>query len=161
MTNMKTNQPELLNFKLAKITPKWAFKQRARRILIVALCLSPIVLWLSVAYFPSDLLKSVFAVIWLALVITCLTWLIGATHARADTPDEYLDEREIAVRNEVYLQAFRIIGALVALGFLVVSMFPKVPLDAKTVFSLLFPIVLFLPTCVLAWVQPDPILEQE
>jgi hypothetical protein len=160
MTNMKSNQPEPLNFKLAKITPKWAFKQRARRMLIVALCLSPIVLGVTIVV-GSDLLKSVFALLCLVFTITCLVWLIGATHARADTPNQYLDEREIATRNEVYLQAFRIIGALIALGFMVVKLFPTVPLNASDVFTLLFPIVLFLPTCVLAWTQPDPILDLE
>lgn len=160
MTNMKSNKPQLLNFKLAKITPKWAFKQDARRMLIVALCLCPIVLGISVV-FGSDLLKSVCAVLCLVFVVTCLVWLIGATHARADSPDAYLDEREIATRNEVYLQSFRIVGVLIALGFLVVKLFPRLPLNASDVFSFLFPIVLFLPTCVMAWTQPDAISEIE
>ena len=154
-----TMKPEPLNFKLVGITPKWAFKQRARRFLVVMLFTVPFFAGVAAGYLNSlwSLMFAPFAIV----PILCFLWLVGATGARADTPDEYLDEREIATRNEVYLQAFRIVGALIALGFLVVSLFPKVPLDAKTVFSFLFPIVLFLPTCVLAWIQPDPISDLE
>ena len=159
MTNMKSNQPEPLNFKLAKITPKWAFKQSARRMLVLLLAVSPFVAGILISSIPSP--YNLFLLPLVFVPIICYAWLIGATHARADTPDEYLDEREIAFRNEVYLQAFRIIGALIALGFLVVTLFPQFPMNAKDVFTLLFPIVLFLPTCVLAWIQPDPITDLE
>ena len=159
MTNMKSNQSEPLNFKLAKITPKWVFKQSARRMLVVLLAVSPFIAGILISSIPSP--YNLFCIPLLLVPIICYAWLIGATHARADTPDEYLDEREIATRNEVYLQAFRIVGALIALGFMVVTLLPKVPLDAKDVFTLLFPIVLFLPTCVLAWIQPDPISDLE
>lgn len=153
---MKT-QPEPLNFKLARVTPLWAFKQSSRRALVIALILSPFALilavWLSSL---NQFLGLVLAPLLLVAYIVILAWLIGATRARADSPDEYLDEREIAVRNEVYLKSFRIIGALIALGFATFTVFPDAPIPARVVFSLLFPIVMFLPTCVLAWAQPDP-----
>ena len=157
---MMRSQPEPLNFKLARVTPKWAFKQYSRRALVIALILSPFGLifavWLSSI---NELIAVVTLPLFLIACITILAWLIGATHAQADSPDVYLDEREIAMRNEVYLKSFRIIGLLISLGFLTFTIFPDAPVPARGVFSLLFPIVLFLPTCVLAWTQPDPLEE--
>lgn len=149
-------QPEPLNFKFARVTPKWAFKQSSRRALVIALILSPFALLLTVWLSSiNQLLGVVLAPLMLVGYVVILAWLIGATRARADSPDEYLDEREIAIRNEVYLKSFRIIGALIALGFVTSTVFPDSPIPTRVVFSLLFPIVMFLPTCVLAWTQPD------
>ncbi len=156
---MKT-QPEPLNFKLARVTPLWAFKQYARRALVIALMLSPFALLLAPLISSNNqLFAVVLASLFLIGYIVILAWLIGATRARADSPDAYLDEREIAMRNEVYLKSFRIIGALVSVGFVIFTVFPDAPVPARGVFGLLFPIVLFLPTCVLAWTQPDPLEE--
>lgn len=157
---MMRSQSEPLNFKLARVTPRWAFRQSSRRALVVALMLSPLALplavWLSSL---NQLLGVALAPLLLVGYIVMLAWLIGATHAKADSPDEYLDEREIVVRNEVYLKSFRVIGALIALGFVGFTFFPDAPIPARVVFGLLFPIVLFLPTCVLAWTQPDSLEE--
>jgi hypothetical protein len=148
-----TMKPEPLNFKLARITPKWAFKQRARRFLIALFFAVPFVAGVAAGYLNSlwSLLFAPFAIV----PILCFLWLVGATGARADSPDEYLDEREIAVRNEVYLNAFRILGAILALGFAVLTFFPNLPITAENVVATLFPIALLLPTLVLAWTQPD------
>lgn len=106
----------------------------------------------------NQLIVIILAPLYLIADVVILAWLIGATRARADSPDEYLDEREIFVRNEVYLKSFRILGAIISLGFLVTPFLPTgIRLEPRDVFSLLFPIVLFLPTCVLAWTQPDPL----
>ena len=150
-------QPEPINFKMARITPKWAFKQNARRWLVIAFFVIPFLAGAAAGYIQSiwSLLFAPFAIV----PILCFIWLVGATGARADSPDEYLDEREIAMRNEVYLQAFRIIGAIISLGFIVFTVFPNTPMNAKTFLSFLFPIMIFLPTCVLAWTQPDPLEE--
>jgi hypothetical protein len=155
---MMRSQPEPLNFKLARVTPKWAFKQSSRRALVLALMLSPFALLLAPLISSNNQPFAVaLASLFLIGYIVILAWLIGATHAWADSPDKYLDEREIFVRNEVYLKSFRIIGALVSIGFLFFTVFPDAPVPARGVFGLLFPIVLFLPTCVLAWTQPDPL----
>ncbi len=154
---MTTMKQEPLNFKLTRVTPKWAFKQQARRILVLTLAASPIALGILPIIVPQTFVY--FFAPLLLIPILCFVWLIGATYARADSPDEYLDEREIVVRNEVYLDSFRIIGAIIALGFIVFTIFPDTRIDAKTVFYLLFPISMFLPTCVLAWKQPDPLEE--
>jgi hypothetical protein len=152
-----TMKPEPLNFILARITPKWAFKQRARRFLIALFLAVPFVAGVAAGYLNSlwSLLFAPFAIV----PILCFLWLVGATGARADSPDEYLDEREIAVRNEVYLNAFRILGAIIALGFALLTFFPNAPISAKNVVATLFPIALLLPTFVLAWTQPDPLEE--
>jgi hypothetical protein len=91
--------------------------------------------------------------------IVLFVWLVGATNAKADSPEQYLDEREIALRNQVYLESFRLVGALVALGFILTTLLPNLQLEAKTVFGMLFPLVIVLPTCVLAWIAPDPLEE--
>ncbi len=153
---MTMNQ-EPLNFKLARITPKWAFRQRARRFLIAMFFAVPFVAGVAAGYLNSlwSLLLAPLAIV----PILCFLWLVGATGARADSPDEYLDEREIAMRNGVYLNAFRLLGAIIAFGFLVLTLFPNLPITAKSVFATLFPIALLLPTFVLAWTQPDPLEE--
>ncbi len=148
---------EPLNFKLARVTPKWAFKQSARRFLVITFFLVPFVAGTAAGYINSlwSLLFAPFAIV----PIVCFLWLVGATGARADSPDEYLDEREIAVRNEVYLNAFRILGAVIAFGFAVFTFFPDLPVGANNVFATLFPLAILLPTFTLAWTQPDPLEE--
>ena len=155
---MMRSQPEPLNFKLARVTPRWAFKQSSRRVLVIVLCLTPLLFGTPVLA-NGALWTALLVIAALLFCIVCIAWLIGATHARADSPNEYLDEREIAMRNEVYLKSFRIVGALISLGFVVFTVFPDAPIPARGAFSLLFPIVMFLPTCVLAWTQPDPLEE--
>jgi hypothetical protein len=152
-----TMKPQPLNFKLARITPKWAFKQSARRWLVVLFFLVPFMAGTAAGYLNSlwSLLFAPFTVVPFLFAI----WLVGSTGARADSPDEYLDEREIAVRNETYLNAFRILGAILALGFGIFTFFPDLPISAKNVFAILFPIALLLPTFTLAWTQPDPLEE--
>ncbi len=152
-----TMKPEPLNFKLARVTPKWAFKQQSRRFLVIAFFAVPFVAGTLAGYLNSlwSLLLAPFALV----PILCFLWLVGATGARADSPDEYLDEREIAIRNEVYLNAFRILGAIIVLGFAVFTFLPDLSVSPKTIFAVLFPIALLLPTFTLAWTQPDPLEE--
>lgn len=154
-----TNNQEPLNFKLARVTPKWALKQRARRWMVILFFVVPFMAGTTAGYINSlwSLLLAPFAIAPMVLLV----WLIGATQARADSPDQYLDEREVAMRNVAYLEAFRVIGGLIALGFILTSLLPNLKLEAKTVFAMLFPLMLVLPTCVLAWIQPDPITDLE
>ena len=157
---MMRSQPEPLNFKLARVTPRWAFKQSSRRALVIALALVSLGLIFAAWLSSIHLLITIVAVpLIMTAFVVILAWLIGATYARTYSPDEELDEREIFMRNEVYLKSFRIVGLLISLGFLTFTIFPDSPINARIVFSLLFPIVLFLPTCVLAWTQPDPLEE--
>jgi hypothetical protein len=152
-----TKKPQPLNFKLAQITPKWAFKQSARRWMVVLFFLVPFIAGTAAGYLNSlwSLVFAPFAI----LPFLFFIWLVGSTHAKADSPDEFLDEREIAVRNETYLNAFRILGAVITFGFGVFTFFPDVPISAKNVFAILFPIALLLPTFTLAWTQPNPLEE--
>jgi hypothetical protein len=150
-------QPEPINFKLTRVTPKWAFKQAARRWMVILFFAVPFVAGTIAGLINSlwSLLLAPFALVPIVLFL----WLVGATQARADSPDQYLDEREVALRNATYLEAFRIVGALIALGFIVTTLLPNLQLEAKTVFAVFFPLVLVLPTFVLAWMQPDPLEE--
>jgi drug/metabolite transporter superfamily protein YnfA len=156
---MTAKPPEPLNFKLAKITPRWAFPQRARRALVLslvpalALTVVPATLTQSA---PWSLATTVLGLLWIVL---SLIWLMGATHSRADSPDVYLDEREITLRNEVYLNTFRWIGALVALLYLTLTLLPDTNLSARDLLAVLFPTVLFAPTLTMAWMAPDPLKE--
>jgi hypothetical protein len=152
-----TMQPEPLNFKLARVTPKWALKQAARRWMVVLFFAVPFLAGTAAGYINSlwSLLFAPFAIVPIVLFV----WLVGATNAKADSPEQYLDEREIALRNQVYLESFRLVGALVALGFILTTLLPNLQLEAKTVFGMLFPLVIVLPTCVLAWIAPDPLEE--
>ncbi|MFM2412043.1 MAG: hypothetical protein RLZZ587_376 [Actinomycetota bacterium] len=70
----------------------------------------------------------------------------------ADAPDELLDERQIAVRNSVYLHAYRL-SAAVMLCVLVVALF-----DILSWPNVLFTVAMLmaaLPSMVLAWQLPD------
>lgn len=152
--------PEPINFKLARVTPRWAFPRRARRVLVLGL-LPGFALMVVPAMLTQGALWSVATAVLGALwIILTLVWLIGATHARADSPDEYLDERERTLRNEVYLNAFRWMGALIALLYMLVTFFPDLAISAVGVLSFLFPVTLFAPTLTMAWMAPDALLEE-
>jgi hypothetical protein len=152
---------EPLNFKLAQVTPRWVFPQRARRMLVLGLILT-----IALIVIPTNLTQGApwsvaIAVLGLVWSITSVVWLIGATRARADSPDAYVDEREIAFRNEVYLNAFRWLGGLIAVLYTVLTFLPDETISARNMFTLLFPIVLFAPTLTIAWMQPDPLEGEE
>lgn len=69
----------------------------------------------------------------------------------ADAPDELLDERQIAVRNSVYLHAYRL-SSVVLLGVLVIMLF-----DVFSWPNVLFTVAMLmaaLPSMVLAWQLP-------
>jgi hypothetical protein len=157
----RERQPPL-NLKLVKLTPKWAFTQRARRGLVVALYAAPITASI-IAALGNGAIGALFVTIPLLLsAIVFLLWLVGATQARADLPDEYLDEREIKVRNEVFLNAFRILMALISIAFIIsefLAEFARV--RPVQIIGLLFFLGLFLPTAIMAWTQPDPLRDLE
>ncbi len=160
---MDTMKQEPLNLKLERYTPKWAFKQRARRQMVIAFYAALIVL--GVLVFGNSSLK-LFALPLVALSIVCLVWLIGATHARADLPDNLLDEREIADRNLVYLNAFRNLMGIITVLYsttIILELFGiAIPaLQPRDFLMGLFVAGLFMPTCVMAWTQPEPIPDLE
>lgn len=159
---MTMNQ-EPLNLKLERYTPKWAFKQRARRNLVIAFYAMLFLLRILIS--SNSNLKPI-ALPLLVLAMVCLVWLVGATRARADMPDNLLDEREIADRNVVYLNAFRNLMGIVAVLYITTAIFEIIGIaipavQPRDLLMGLFVVGLFMPTCVMAWTQPDPISELE
>lgn len=160
---METMNQEPLNLKLERYTPKWAFKQRARRSLVIAFHAVFLVLGLLTS---SDSNLKLMAIPVFGLLMVCIVWLIGATRARSDLPDNMLDEREIADRNVVYLNAFRNLMGIVALLYIATTILEifgiTIPaMQPRDILMVLFVVGLFLPTCVMAWTQPDAIAEIE
>ncbi len=143
---------------LTKIMPKWALKKSSRRVLVVLLAITPIVIGL----LTSSIAKP-YNLVFLTLLGLLFLWfylLIGATQALAEIRDEFLDEREIALRNAVYVRVFRVIVVLVGLIFLFAQLQPENPLNARFTTLLCF-YTICLPTAILAWIQPDPIFKLE
>lgn len=149
-----------LNLLLSRITPRWVRSRVWRRRLALAYYFVP-ALWLAVgAGLPSSL--PWLAPLALGIPIISLLWLMGATGARADLPDAYLDERERGFRDRVFRVSFVLLMGVVALcfsGFTLAEFFglelPRVPLQG--LFALLFFVGLPLPTVVQAWREPDPL----
>ena len=164
---------EPLNFKLSRVTPKWAFKQSARRFLVITFFLVPFVAGTAAGYINSlwSLLFAPFAIV----PIVCFLWLVGATGARADSPDEYLDERERSLRDHAHRIAYwvlsGILGGIFGLvaGFistreaeyvlLQVSDFAR--LDVLVYLLAFWALFLGLPTTIIAWLEPDPLEDEE
>lgn len=80
----------------------------------------------------------------------------------SDGPDEALDERQIAQRNEHYLNAYRGLGALVVLAaayYLFASggewWLPRSELEVQAFFWGTFIVAVTLPTAVAAWSEED------
>ncbi|MCC5950367.1 MAG: hypothetical protein JJT89_18090 [Nitriliruptoraceae bacterium] len=80
---------------------------------------------------------------------------IGST---ADLPDEQLDERLVAERNRAHVDAYR----LIATFFLLIAVFAdglNVRFDISPLLGALMPVaaplVLFLPSALIAWYRPD------
>lgn len=82
----------------------------------------------------------------------------------ADTPDELLDERQIAIRDRSYLHSYRIISSLFAL--VIVALFIRIDLSetdfviedssgTETWFALIM-LMAGLPSMVLAWLDKNP-----
>jgi uncharacterized membrane protein YbjE (DUF340 family) len=155
MTHVK---PEPLNLQFVRITPNWAKPQRARRTLAITMYA---MLFVSEILFLQDYLALQFlAGLGMVITMTSFGWLIGATNARADMPNEFLDERERSTRDQTYRFAFINVMGVIALGFLSSSLTPWLNnFSAPELIVLLFFVGALMPTAVQAWVEPDPVLE--
>lgn len=89
--------------------------------------------------------------------------LYAFRRSMAQAPDADLDERQVAVRDRAYLEAYRIFAAIMLLGLLIVGILPDAidrPLDVtyETVQPFLLGAILYsiiLPSAVVAWGEPD------
>ncbi|WP_295820927.1 hypothetical protein [uncultured Deinococcus sp.] len=80
----------------------------------------------------------------------------------SDGPDTLLDERQLRIRNEAYLNAYRVLGLL----FIVVPLYAMIGLDngwwlprtfneLQAVFWGALLLASTLPSAILAWTEPD------
>ena len=143
------------------------WSQTRRRVLVaVALASYPVFVaaWLGL---PA---VGVVGVPWAVGVLAALAVLVVANlavyrfrRAMAQAPETQLDERQVAVRDRAYLEAYRIFSALVMAVLLIVGITPDAidrPLQVTydAVQPLLFGVILYgiiLPSAVVAWGEPD------
>ena len=89
----------------------------------------------------------------------------------ADLPDEDIDERQVALRDRTYLVAYRILSVTVA--WLLLAAYIVADASATRVVSstvadwvmsealfVIIPLVMFLPSAVLAWYSADEYTEE-
>lgn len=88
------------------------YRTRRARLLLVGAYLALLVL-IPVAYLVVGQLAGLVVVI-----VTAGVWSLLRVSVRtiADLPDEYLDERQLAVRNASYVESYRYLGTAVALA---------------------------------------------
>lgn len=88
------------------------YRTRRARLLLVGGYLALLVL-IPVAYLAVNQFAGL-----LVVLVTVGVWMLLRVSVRtiADLPDEYLDERQLAVRNASYVESYRYLGAAVALA---------------------------------------------
>ncbi len=131
--------------------------RKARRALVVGFSAAAIGLLVTAIDFGAGeeingLLSGVVFIAFGALLFLGYFALRTSVRQLADAPDELLDERQIAVRNSVYLHAYRL-SAGVLLSILVVALY-----DILSWPNVLFTVAMVmaaLPSMVLAWQLPD------
>ncbi|MDX2005776.1 MAG: hypothetical protein SFU83_10910 [Meiothermus sp.] len=144
--------------------------QRKRRQL-VGLCFGSAIMTvvlglLKLLVLPAALDLTLSLLIVLGLVVSFLAMLQllqGHKLGISDGPDAELDERQLQVRNLAYLNAYRILAALVVLLLAGASVFwvyvRQLP-DSIALTSFFWLIILTavaLPNALLAWLEPDPV----
>jgi general stress protein CsbA len=133
--------------------------RKSRRLMIAGLSLLTVLVALSSAL-PTKTSSYVGTLGGILLLIGYLLLRTSVRHI-ADSPDELLDERQIALRDRSYLHAYRIISSIFAL--LLVALFIKIDLSenafeisewwgAGTWFALIM-LMAGLPSMVVAWLD--------
>ena len=133
---------------------------RQALVLVTIVCL----IGLSLLFFISQpKLKSYLEIVFLAIVLLLYFQLRKSVRNVADAPDEFLDERQISIRNSGYLDAYRFLSALIllyAIGFITVFEFFPGNFHWAENFKFSQPIIAIcmwvacLPSMVLAWQLP-------
>jgi hypothetical protein len=132
---------------------------KARRILVISISgLSVLVLFSSALPEPTSKFVAL-----LGGLLLLTGYLLIRTSVRhiADTPDELLDERQIAIRDRCYLHSYRIISSIFVVALVV--LFIRIDLSENTFeiedwwgtgtwFSLIM-LMAGLPSMVLAWLD--------
>lgn len=137
--------------------------RRARRALVV--------MFLALLALTGALYLSGLAAVGLVvLVLTIGTWVLLRLAVRtiADLPDEYLDERQATVRDQAYLQSYRVLAGVVAVALSLLLLWVIVVADTGDVATLIVSeddvlgvlwvglgLVLALPSIIVAWHEPE------
>lgn len=134
-------------------------KRRSRRMMIAILTLLTIIVALS-SFLPGKSSSYVGTIGGLLLLVGYLLIRTSVRHI-ADSPDELLDERQIALRDRSYLHSYRIIATVFSL--ILVALFIRIDLSESpleildwwgtgTWFSLIM-LMAGLPSMVVAWLD--------
>ena len=141
---------------------------RRRWVLAMYLCAAAVVLWV---VFGGDHWS-----VWLACVpmvaaaVIYFRLVVPIRKSLTEKEDRELDERQLAVRNRAYFQAFRILG-LVIFGAVLYGAFaadfggwglpkPRTTSDFGTLGILVAFLLGSLPATVAAWNEPDPVPDE-
>jgi len=118
-----------------------------RRWLVLAVCGS-----LALYFAGSPLHKPWLTLLGLVLFFTSSVLVRFATRGVADLPASALDERQLVVRNAVYVASYRLAGGLVVLVIGVAELLPGlvVPALLASLFALLVT-----PSCIVAWTERE------
>jgi hypothetical protein len=130
----------------------WKSLQR-RRLLVLGLLLS-------LAAYMAGQTAGYPAITLAALVLFLCTAVIirRTTGEVADKPADYLDERQVQVRNRSYLMAYRLTAATVAVAMLVVAAFGAAAIPKQVVLTVLSGMLFFsivAPSCIVAWTEKE------
>lgn len=94
----------------------------------------------------------------LAAIVAMATLLMPRLLGTSDGADAELDERQLALRNHAYLNAYRILGALVLLLALYYMMatgsgwwLPRTDLETQAAFWGIYLVATTLPAALIAW----------
>lgn len=138
----------------------------ARRLLVVVAYVGYALLVLAWSFLPAP--AKWFPIVPLGLAVVTAAGLLLAPRLLgvSDGADDELDERQLAVRNRTYLNAYRVLGLLVILAALyhmiAVSSergalwLPRSDLAAQGLFWGAWLVAVTLPAALAAWTEPDP-----
>jgi hypothetical protein len=101
----------------------------------------------------------------LACIVAMSLLLMPQILGVSDGTDEMLDERQLKLRNQTYLNAYRGLGSLVMLSAVYAYIatdsgmwwLPRTNLELQTVFWAAMLIAITLPAAIGTWNEPDPI----
>jgi hypothetical protein len=103
----------------------------------------------------------------LACILAMGALLMPQTLGVSDGSDEMLDERQLKIRNQTYLNAYRGLGLLVMIGALYAYIaadsgkwwMPRTSDEIQAAFWGVWLICVTLPAAIGAWNEPDPITD--
>jgi hypothetical protein len=167
---MTSTKAEPINLRFARITPKWAQQQLARRVLVVLMYTLPLFSLIVHLVFSNTLFTGIVIALAIASTLLCWAWVVGASGAISDLPDEYLDERQRSRRDHSYRLSYIYFAGGMAI-FAIYLFFAadasklNLPMPQKADAIWWFWLVLYpalsLPSAVYAWAEPDLVFSEE